>query len=83
MAVVEVQQPGLDPEVIFIAVELHDKGGPCNHGEDAIERAASARVPPTPSSTYCASRASGSPMYSREVIQRAARSFSGRSVSSR
>ena len=43
------------------------------------ERAA----PPTPSRTYCARRASGSPMYSRDVIQPPPRSFSGRSVSSR
>ena len=49
----------------------------------SIPIAASARVPPTPSRTYWASRASGSPMYRREVIQRAARSFSGRSASSR
>ena len=49
----------------------------------SIPSAASARVPPTPSRTYCASRASGSPMYRRDVIQRAGRSFSGRSASSR
>ena len=49
----------------------------------SIPIASSARTPPTPSSTYWARRASGSPMYSREAIQRAARSFSGRSVSSR
>ena len=49
----------------------------------SIPIASSARTPPMPSSRYCASRVSSSPMYSRDVIQRSVSAFSGRSASSR
>ena len=45
--------------------------------------ASRARTPPAPSSMYWARRTSGDPTYRRETIQRAAREFSGRSLSSR
>ena len=44
--------------------------------------ACSARTPPMPSSRYWLRRTSPSPTYRREVIQRSATSFSGRSASS-
>ncbi len=49
----------------------------------SIPIASSAFTPPMPSSMYCARRVSSSPMYRREVIQRAVSEFSGRSASSR